>query len=63
MLVEDEMKNRVKWNTLTFCDFAEAICRVASMKHIPMDKEIKAVGARNIVEYLEKTMKKESMVS
>lgn len=51
MVVVDEVKQRMKFMTLSWTEFLEALGRMAEMMTLPSDEVCAMVGASNIVDY------------
>ena len=54
MVVVDEVKSRLKFTTLTWTQFVEALARVADMMSVPTDADLASIGAGDIMSFEEK---------
>ena len=53
MAVIDEVGNRPRFVSLSFCDFLEAVARICDLKALPTDSELKAEGMTHASRFLE----------
>ena len=50
MKVKDEVKNVKSFTYITFVDFMETICRIASMKNTPTEEDLQEMARRRMIQ-------------